>query len=135
MARLGGSIDERFEPKDWREDTPVGSRRIPPAVQAVLSVSWPEGHSLVTEEDVEYDEEPEEVTFPQLAHGDPIADDRAFFIIAFNESTQHHWVIDLDDEHPDDPMVHVIDHDRYGGHERFRNPRRLSHMLGTLVAG
>src|SRR5437016_230366 len=41
VARLGGVIDERFEPTDWREETPVGERLVPAPVQAVLSVKWP----------------------------------------------------------------------------------------------
>ncbi|MEO3822897.1 hypothetical protein [Actinomadura sp. B10D3] len=127
IARLGGAISENFEPEDWREDTPLGERLIPSPIQAILSVEWPEEHVLVTEED-EY-----EVTFPQLVDGDPVAEDRAFFIIAFNETTQYYWVIDLDDERPDDPWVHEIDHDLYGDDRRFKNPERLSRMLATLT--
>ncbi|MGW0659534.1 hypothetical protein [Streptodolium elevatio] len=128
IERLGGVVDRQFAPDDRNVDTPVGPRRIPSAVQAVLSVAWPEHHVLLTDED-DY-----EVTFPRLVDGDPIADDRAFFVIAYNESTQYYWVIDLDDERPDDPWVHVIDHDLHGGDERFRHAERLSRRLADLVA-
>jgi ankyrin repeat protein len=127
VARLGGVIDERFERTDWREETPVGERLVPAPVQAVLSVEWPAGHVLVTDED-EY-----EVAFPQLVDGDLIAADRACFVIAFNEDTQYHWVIDLDDERPDDPMVHVIDHDVPDDEDIFDDPQRLSRMLAGLA--
>src|SRR5689334_21463985 len=105
IDRLGGAIDEPFQPRDWREDTPVGERAVPPAVQAVLSVTWPPGHVLVTEEDG-YG-----VTFPQLSSGDPVAEDRACLVIAFNESTQYQWIVDLDDPHPEDPAVYEVDLD------------------------
>lgn len=131
VARLGGVTSERFEPIDWREETPVGERLVPAPVQEVLSVEWPAGHTLVTEE-TEYDDE-YEVTFPQLVHGDPIADDRACFTIAFNEDTQNYWVIDLDDERPDDPMVYVIDHDVPDDEDLFDDPQRLSQMLAGLA--
>jgi ankyrin repeat protein len=127
IERLGGTVDDAFEPVDWRVETPVGERPVPPAVQAVLSVRWPSGHLLVTGED-EY-----EVTFPQLVNGDPIAEDRACFEIAFNEDTQYYWVIDLDDERPDDPMVHVIDHDVPDDEDLFDHAERLSAMLAGLV--
>ncbi|MFA1546159.1 hypothetical protein [Actinomadura chokoriensis] len=130
IARLRGAVSEHFEPSDWRVDTPLGERVVPSPLQAVLSVEWPAGQLLVTDEDGdEY-----EVTFPRLVNGDPVAEDRAFFIIAFNEATQYYWVIDLDDERPDDPWVHEIDHDLYGDDRRFQNPKRLSRMLAALAA-
>ncbi|MFG2586130.1 hypothetical protein [Streptomyces malaysiensis] len=130
IARLGGVIDAHFEPDDWRVDTPLGERRIPTPVQAVLSVEWPEGHVLMTDEDGDS----YQVTFPQLVDGDAIAEDRAFFIIAFNESTQYYWVIDLDDKQPDDPLVHEIDHDPTDDDDRFENPTRLSRMLAACTS-
>jgi ankyrin repeat protein len=135
VARLGGVIDEQFEPADWREDTPVGERLIPAPVQAVLSVKWPAGHTLITGEDEDGYEDGDRVTFPQLVDGDPIAEDRACFVIAFNESTQFFWVIDLDDERPDDPMVDEIDHDVAPDEKEylFNDPQRLSRMLAGLV--
>ncbi|TDD87525.1 hypothetical protein [Actinomadura rubrisoli] len=134
ITRLGGIINERFEPDDRRIDTPLGKRLIPSPVQALLSVEWPEEQLqphrggaafVVHDEDDDY-----EITFPQLVNGDPIAQDRACLVIAVNESTQRLWVIDLDDEHPDDPWVYEIDHDLYD--VGFFNPTRLSQMLATL---
>ncbi|MES9542875.1 hypothetical protein [Actinomadura sp. NPDC000600] len=57
---------------------------IPVPIQAILWVEWPAGQVLVTEEDGdEY-----EVTFPHLVGGAPVAEDRAFFVIAFEEAAQ-----------------------------------------------
>lgn len=126
IARLGGVIDEHFEADGERVDTPVGERVIPPAIEALLSVTWPPGQVLVTSED-QY-----RVTFPQCADGDPLADDRPFFEIAFNESTQYIWFIDLDDEHPDDPWVYVIDHDLSDADDGLASPERMSRMLADL---
>lgn len=127
FARLGGSVDADFEPEDWHEETPLGPRPVPPALQAILAVRWPDGHVLRTDED------DCRMTFPQLVDGDPIAEDRALLVIAFNESTQYYWVVDLDDEHPDDPMVYEIDHGDVDEGD-FDHPERLSALLTTLAA-
>ncbi|MDL4770792.1 MULTISPECIES: hypothetical protein [Thermomonosporaceae] len=134
VARLGGMIDEDFEPDDRRVPTPLGDRPVPSPIQALLSVVWPEGRVRPPRRGARFvtyeDGDAYEVTFPQLVDGDPVAPDRACFIIAFNESTQYHWVIDLDDAHPDDPWVHQVDHDFHDA--EFDGPERLSQMLAAL---
>lgn len=127
FVRLGGSVDADFEPEVWIEDTPLGPRPVPPALQAILAVRWPDGHVLRTEEDGYL------MTFPQLVDTDPMLEDRALFVIAFSQTTQYYWVVDLDDERPDDPMVHDIDHGDADEGD-FDQPQRLSALLATLVS-
>lgn len=126
IERLGGVVPEIVEADpEWAD----AARPLPPEIEMLMAVAWPPRTLLVTD-----DEYGDRVSFPQgMTGGDPFAVDRPCFVIGFDESTQHYWVVDLDDPQPGDPAVYRIDHDGSDVADAFDDPRRLSRMLAELT--
>ncbi len=125
IERLGGTIPGTVEAGMHWTDAP---RPLPPEIETLMTITWPPRTLLVT---AEYGYQ---VSFPQgNDEGDLFGVDRPYFVIGFNESTQYHWVVDLDDPRPGDPGVYQIDHDGSDVRDAFGHPPRLSRMLAELT--
>ncbi|GAA3987649.1 hypothetical protein GCM10023085_82050 [Actinomadura viridis] len=124
VARLGGRIPDDFAKDGWTEPTPVGERPVPLSVQALLSITWPDGHVLHSNDDDSH----WLVTLPCWADGDELMDEpRAWVVVAYDES-QMYWVVDLDDADGDDPLLYRADHE--GG-----NAADWCEPLSAVLAG
>jgi ankyrin repeat protein len=121
IERLRGVVPDDFVPQEWGVATPVGSRQLPPWVQALLAVRWSEG-TLRTDNEFEW-----KVWLgggQEVGNG-LVTEPRAWFGIGGDDG-QFYYVVDLDDTAGDDPQVHRVDHEgdqRPGG-------RYLSSVLG-----
>lgn len=131
LERLRGGVPDDFAPRDeWTVATPVGERRLPPEIQALLSIEWPEPHVLLDEDDIG------PIEFPMMLEVDEEdgPTERAWLFMGFT-STQFSWMVDLDEAGTGDPPVYVIDHDWYDEGEGFSEPGEpLSRMLAELKA-
>jgi len=123
LRRLNGraAYDPATDSRTVR--TPTGVHRIPPAIQELLTVTWPTGYSIRTDFGwrVRLVQAPIEVgLFLEL---------RAWFGIAADDG-RHIWIIDLADEHPEDPMVYRVDHE---GQDHSPYGEKLSIRLAGCV--
>lgn len=124
IARLKGHIPADFEPREWTVNTPIGPHPIPPSMQALLAVKWPEGHVLHTDDDLDWDTRLP--SHDEVGEG-LIVDDAAWYTIGWDEGQWYH-VVDLADD-SDDPWTFYVDHE---GGERRPGGVALSERLRGL---
>lgn len=102
LTRLKGRPPADVPHTDGKVETPLGPRSLPPCVQALAAVTWPDGHTVVTKDKDEY-----ELRLPvtsEVATG-ALREDRAWFAVAVLEHGQR-WIVDLDQAATtDDPAV------------------------------
>jgi len=55
VERLGGRLPEAFEARDRVVETAAGPHSVPPSVQALLAVVWPEGEQLRTTDEFDFE--------------------------------------------------------------------------------
>lgn len=110
--------------EDLRVVTPAGPRAVPPAVRELMAYDWPDGWSGRLEE-------PEwAVRWCRIdIESGALREARAWFGVALVEEGQYYWVVDLDDDHLDDPQVYRVDHDDWD-HVPYGD--RLSDHLADL---
>ncbi|WP_240796636.1 ankyrin repeat domain-containing protein [Streptomyces sp. RFCAC02] len=131
LERLRGAVPDDFAPREgWTVVTPVGERRLPAEIQALLSIGWPQAHVLLDEDDSG------PIQFPMMLEFDdedgPSA--RAWLLIGMT-NTQFYWLVDLDEAGTGDPPVYEIDHDWYDdGEDECLEPEPLSRLLADLKA-
>ncbi|WP_461032733.1 ankyrin repeat domain-containing protein [Streptomyces mayteni] len=127
LKRLRGDVPVDFASRDgWTVETPVGERRLPDQIQALMSIEWPEAHVLLDEDGIGT------IDFPMMLEVEDGPTGRAWLFVAFT-STQFYWLVDLDQAGTADPPIHVIDHD-WCDDEEFPEPIPLSRMLADLKA-
>ncbi len=129
LHRLGARLDPRE--RTAVEQTSAGPRTVPPAVQTLLGLRWPEKRRLYAS-----DGRGREVTLPMgpfpLQAG-PVSATGAWLAVG-EDTGQYYWAVDLDDPVGDDPLIHLIDHDG-GDHDTGpRGGRPLSRALAALTA-
>lgn len=116
IRRLGGSLS----PPRMREvRTAVGTRPLPAPLAELVAVSFPAGATGALELS------PGEVTEAYVAG---VA--RPFFSIAVDQD-QYLYFVDLDDDHPSDPLVYRVDHEGEAG---LPVGVRLSERLAAIAS-
>lgn len=126
IARLGGHIPDDFQPREWSVSTPAGEHHVPPAVQALLAVSWPAHQGLCTDDEFRW-----EVHLPSDGEVDRLVVEdtpRAWYAIGLDEG-QWFRLVDLAEADCDDFPVYRIDHD---GSDDASSWRCLSVVLSEL---
>src|SRR5689334_3109489 len=101
LKRLKAKLPGALVPRAMTAVTPAGEYPVPAPLQALLSVTWPDGTSLV-----------DQFTSPIEFWGSPgdveaglLPEDRAWVALALTQN-QFFWVVDLADARPDDPLVY-----------------------------
>jgi hypothetical protein len=105
LRRLRAVAAPTTLPVDGREEsTPAGRHPVPLAIAEFRTFSWPTGYTVC----------PAESDYPAvLVHADvepgTFRQDRAWTGILYEESSQCFWILDLADEHPEDPRIYRTD--------------------------
>lgn len=127
LARLGGRIPDAFQPGELSVSTPAGAHPVPPPVQALLAVDWPDGQGLCTDDDLRT-----EVHLPSAFEVEwrVVVEDtpRAWYPIGHDEA-QWFLIVDLAEADHDDFRVYRVDHD---GSDEVDTGRPLSSVLRRL---
>jgi hypothetical protein len=100
--------------------TPVGAHAVPPAIQELMTISWPAGQSARTKDfgwRVRFAYAPIEAGL--------VPEARAWLGIAEDDG-QYTWIVDLADEHSENPTVYRVDH---GGQDNLPYGEQLSDIL------
>ena len=128
LARLKGRPPADVPPTDVKVETPVGPRSLPPSVQALAAVEWPDGHVVVTR-----DAHENEARLPRTSEAEAGVfgnePERAWFAVGVFDYGAR-WLVDLDEAAgTDDPVVAF---DGYGGRAGTFRARPLSQRLTDL---
>ncbi|MFF6980202.1 ankyrin repeat domain-containing protein [Streptomyces sp. NPDC008343] len=106
---LNGRLPETFEVCEWVVETPAGPHPVPPSVQALLAVVWPENQRLRTRDEFDL-----EVRFGGFeAEAGLFVEDRprAWYGVGHDEG-QFHLLVDLAEAaNNDSPPVYYVDHE------------------------
>lgn len=108
LARLKGSLPEDFAPHDETVETPAGPRPVPPSVQALIAVAWPERHVLLTKDEFDWEVR---IGFGAETERGLIREDRAWYTVGYDDG-QFYTVVDLDEAAATgDPLTYRVDHE------------------------
>lgn len=123
LARLKGGVPKDFAPRDRMVDTPAGPRPVPPSVQALIAVTWPEKHVMLTKNEFNWEVG---IGFGAETEQGLIREDRAWYTVGYDDG-QYYTVVDLDQAAgTDDPLTYHVDHE---GDEPVPWGQRLSECL------
>ncbi|UGQ11798.1 ankyrin repeat domain-containing protein [Yinghuangia sp. ASG 101] len=138
LERLGGRLPERFEVRERVVGTPAGPHPVPPSVQALLAVVWPEHQRLRTRDEFDW-----EVRFGGFeVEAGLFAEElpRAWYGVGHDEG-QHFYLVDLAEAADHDaPPVYRVDHEggepaQYGAPSLWRRLLDLRTSTPTVDLG
>ncbi|MBC6461579.1 ankyrin repeat domain-containing protein [Actinomadura sp. HBU206391] len=126
LLRLRGHVPEDFALRHWVASTPAGEYPVPPSVQALLAVTWPEEQSLRRNDEFEW-----EVGLPAGGEAEAglVVEDRAWYTVGYDEG-QWYLLVDLAEAATtSDPLIYRVDHE---GRQPVPRGDRLSEVLSDL---